>query len=190
MIHVISKSLASFFIRKKFLEANQLDIYTYCFEFIISTLLFWSTILILAFVTDSVFPVILYYISFYIFRVTIGGYHAPTHWQCYLLSLTTFCLYLFIIHFFEYQTVLTVPLLMLSALIILQYAPIDHPNKPFTNTEFVSFRKRSMLLLSIALILISLLLLMQYKFVAFFITYGITQAAFSLLAAKIHNERG
>ena len=79
---------------------------------------------------------------------------------------------------------------MLSALIILQYAPIDHPNKPFTNTEFVSFRKRSMLLLSIALILISLLLLMQYKFVAFFITYGITQAAFSLLAAKIHNERG
>ena len=187
MLHNISETIASFFVQKQFITKEQLTVYTYCFEFLLSILLFWTSIFLLAWVTNSIIPTLFYYVTFYIFRTAIGGYHAKTHLRCYILSMLTFSLFLIISHvlqIFSVHMFFTLPLLILSWILILRYAPIEHSNRLFTSQEYLKFRKRSRILLAaFSVVILGLHYSTQTQIYGFYVVYGITQAAISLLAA-------
>ncbi|MBQ3510590.1 MAG: accessory gene regulator B family protein [Peptococcaceae bacterium] len=187
MLHNISETIASFFVQKQFITKEQLTVYTYCFEFLLSILLFWTSIFLLAWVTGSIIPTLFYYVTFYIFRTAIGGYHAKTHLRCYILSMLTFSLFLIISHvlqFFAVHMFFTLPLLILSGILIWRYAPIEHSNRPFTSQEYLKFRKRSrILLVAFSVVILGLHYSTQTQIYGFYVVYGITQAVISLLAA-------
>lgn len=185
MIYKLSKTIAYFFVRQKFISDKQLITYTYCFEIFISTILFWCSIFFLAWYTNLLIPSILYYFTFYCFRTTIGGYHANTHFRCYVLSIATFILFLLFAKFLPNKFYFTLLFFVLSSIIIIRYAPVAHINKPFSQEERLTFRKRSFILLLFFGILICVLTIFHYNLSAFYLTYGITQAAISLFVAYL-----
>jgi len=188
MLNRLSQATASFFMHQNLISEKEVPTYAYCFEIFFSIASFWLSILILAYLTKSLIPAILYYCAFYCFRTTIGGYHASTHLRCYFLSIVTFGLFLWISRLPISQHLFVIIGLAVSVIIIYCLAPIEHANKPFSPQEFVKFRKRSILLLLITVPFTLLLLQMNFVATAFYISYGIMQAAISLLAAYMINK--
>ena len=81
---------------------------------------------------------------------------------------------------------------IVSGMLVLAFAPVDHPNKPFINNEETRFRKRS-ILCGIALIAISIvafnlsnIIVLKYLFST---SIGSLSASISLAIARIQKER-
>lgn len=188
MLHNISRTIASFFVKKNYISEEQLATYTYCFEFLLSTGLFWVSIFSIAWISGNLVPTLLYYFSFYYFRSTIGGYHAKTHFRCYLISMGTYCLFLIMAYFFSNKWSIVIFFLILSDCLILCYAPLSHPNRPFSENDSIRFRKKSVYSMIIFTIIIFACLFLTYLQAAFYLSYGVAQASISLLVAYIKNS--
>lgn len=185
MLHSFSKTIASFFTHKRFISKNQIETYTYCFEFLLSTLLFSSSIIFIAWMNNAIVPSIFFYISFYYFRSVLGGFHAKSHFRCYVLSITTFFIFLVLYRLLNTNTNITLIFLLLSSYLIIRYAPIAHKNRLFSYEEYRYFRKKSLYSLFLFWILVLSLIMLQFHQTAFCISYGIAQAAISLFVAHI-----
>lgn len=188
MIHNISETIASFFLQRQFIHENQLATYTYCFELLISTLLFGSSIFLLAWISNTLFASTLYLLTFLCFRTTIGGFHATTYFRCYVLSIISFCIFLSLVLYLPFKTQLTLPCFLFSSFLIIHYAPLEHYNRTFSEKELVIFRKRSISLLVIFSIIVFTLTILHHTILAFYVTCGVTQAAISLFIASQNNQ--
>lgn len=133
MITHLAKSLSSYFLSHSFISEKEYHIYTYCFEIILSGIIAWGSIISIAIVTQNTYITILYIFSFFMFRHLAGGYHAKTHLNCYLISLTSYLLFLVISNLvpIEYYLTISYSFMFIASLILFFLAPIDHKNNPF-----------------------------------------------------------
>ena len=69
------------------------DVYEYCFEVLLSTFLNLLAIIILAVATGLYLETLCFTISFMTLRGTAGGYHAKTHWGCFLILMLVYAIF-------------------------------------------------------------------------------------------------
>ena len=190
-MHQLADRLSSFFVSQALIPSEKQYIYTYCFESLFSLLLFYGGIFILAIYFKILIPTLWYISCFCVFRSMSGGYHATTHIRCFLLSMTTYLLFVilylqFPIQFYSFNiTVLAI----LNTLILFFCAPLEHPNNPLTPDRCQKFRKRLQLLNITLLFFLFCLLQISLKNIAFALTLGYTQAAFSVALAFLLKQR-
>ncbi len=82
MIIRLSKRMASFFVRRSIIEKNDVEVYEYGLQLLLSTVLNAVIALLLAIVSGTVIPCLFYLSAFVVMRKSAGGFHANTHWGC------------------------------------------------------------------------------------------------------------
>ena len=102
LYQAISMSLA-----KKLYAANHIrnedqEVYAYCIEIILSTIVTLLSIFILSGIVHCVPQTIFFLIGFFSSRSLCGGYHANHHLTCYLISILNYVIFLLYQCFLQY----------------------------------------------------------------------------------------
>lgn len=145
MLQRLSTLLVQFLLAEKVIKAEDEDIYAYGMEMLLSHLLVYGLTAFLAITFHWLGATVVYYGAFLLIRHTAGGYHAPTHRQCALLTMMTYCISMAISQHFPRNELAWTALIMIafSLVGIYGFAPVDHENKPFSPNERKKYRWQS-----------------------------------------------
>lgn len=193
MYKKLAAILTDKFIKTDVIEEQQRDVYLYGFEMLISNIVYVFVFLILAILTQTILFSLLFGISFFITRSIAGGYHAATCSMCHLLSLLNQVLFILLVTLLsqELHPVASVVSILMSSGILLIFAPIDHPNKPFIKTERKRFRRMCCVYAYVIPVIVTALVLFATQLSTYILSFslGIFSAAFALLSAKIQQTK-
>jgi len=188
MILALSEKATCFFIAHGMIESEDREVYYYSFQILFSTLLSFSAVLALSLLTGTVVETSLYFIAFVPLRQAAGGYHAGDHFRCFLILIASYLLFLAIVRFMPSQYISAIFLICLPATISLVFklSPLDDPNKPFTESERVRFKKKSrMTVIGYAALLIFMFVFVSNKVWMLSLLLGILSVALSLFASAL-----
>ncbi|MEG1608431.1 MAG: accessory gene regulator B family protein [Clostridia bacterium] len=153
MLAAISKKITSYFIRKNIINEDEREVYNYCFEIMLSTLMNLVVLIIIGVATKKYLETLIFCISFVMLRGSVGGYHAKRHITC-LLSI--------VIIYFAVMAMLYIPMfvlqyfsiavLMTGIAIFAFLAPTDTQNKRLSVAEKSKLRKKTYVIILIFLI--------------------------------------
>ena len=168
--------------------------YLYGFEVLISSIIYTTIYILVSIITKTVFPSICFFIGFYLIRSISGGFHANTYTACHILYFANHIAFIGIIKLTPYCAIkaVTSTLLIISSALILIFAPVDHPNKPFIKNEKKRFRLISTIYGILLLLVSALPFLINSELILNtlqYISIGSISAAVSLTIAKIQKER-
>ncbi len=90
MINKISKNVAVFFIKNNLVQEDEIDIYIYGLQLIISSILGISIILFFGIISERLTDSLIFLFCFIILRQYSGGYHANSYLKCNLYFITIF----------------------------------------------------------------------------------------------------
>ncbi len=68
-------------------------------------------------------------------RLLAGGYHAETYWGCFTVTLIMFVGAIAVGIQLPLNILTKIILIFISVLLMMFYAPVDHPNKPIISTK-------------------------------------------------------
>ena len=193
MIQTFAKKITTIFINKKIIKSEEREIYNYCFETTIVSLISHITLFVLSILFNEFCCSIIFLITFSIFRKICGGYHATNYIKCTIMSLSSYLVLILILKKLNVVFDMFFFLLIIGLLIILVFSPIQDDNKTFTEKQNKRFKIISKSLAAILIILFMILRLYQSPnlFVNkyyFSFCYGIDLVAFSLLISKIERR--
>lgn len=188
MISYLAGRITVFILRNGKKSENKLaEIYHYGIEILLSSFLniFW--ILLLGAVTRRFFSSIVFLICFILLRQCTGGWHASSHFMCNIVSCFTYLTVSLASRFAE--NLLSLPaavcLLCICFLLILRFAPVEHPNKKILN------KKKMKYLSCIFFLLFSGAALLCWFFnKAFYtlLTFTLTAVTLAMLVKKPHRK--
>ena len=177
-------------ISENIISENEKDVYRYCVQTFLFQGITYGIILLLASYFDIVALTIAYYVGFLPIRYVAGGYHASNHVRCLLLTIGIYALAvnvcLVITHKFIYPVL--VLNLIVSSVLIIWAAPVDHKNRPFSPREKERFKRRSYII-TIVIIVLSLVVLTISVKMSVAMSLGALSAACSLVAGSIQRRK-
>ncbi len=188
-----SQFLTKHFVRKNLIAEDKADMYEYGFEVLLSTSVYILIFLLLSVLTRSLFVSLLFFVSFLAIRKTAGGFHASTYLKCHLLFFLTHCLFIVLNGLVPvgYLRLMSIFMIVISAVLVLVFAPVAHPNKPFIYNERKKFRRISFWYTIIA----SSLAIICFPFSAdfanyyFAFSYGMASASIAMLVETIKQRK-
>lgn len=154
MIYKTAKVAACVLIKHNYLADDDRDLFEYGFFLVLSQLIYSSICLILGLFFGCILECIIFYIAFNLLRKYSGGFHASTELRCFIIStLSIFCSVIFIckLEFIVSDIVFTMLLFITSAIIVI-LSPLDTNEKPLSKDERKKYRKYSLIVLCILLI--------------------------------------
>lgn len=189
MYNKISQEITEKFLQLGIIKEDDCDVYKYGLELLIALILTTGIIIIVSLLVDKFIETILYLIGFFSVRVICGGYHAKHHYSCFITTISSYLLFLFLDYCFcskPYLNLVAGFITIVSALLIIAFAPVEHPDNPMT--EYRKKRNRLFsLILSVVICLIHFASLFFESALLYVFNYtvGIFLAALAILAAEI-----
>lgn len=168
-------------------DSQKREIIAYGLEILLSTSVSVLIITILAILLGTFWETILFLLPFMLLRTYSGGYHAQTHFRCFLILFIVFCVNL-MLNLFNINAVIIVLSALASVFIILRFAPVEDKNHPLSKRQKNNNRKVCIIMLSILSAVCIILFVNQNNKALFNIVYGITITALSIIAVKIKNK--
>lgn len=190
MYEKVSTHITNLLIKYSFVEKNDLEIYVYCFQIIISTLVSTIFILIWSIIFKQFLNTLFFFTGFFMCRKFSGGYHAQNQLSCFLFTQLIFISFLCWISFsniLKNETILII-ISLFSNVIICILAPVDNINNPFSDSEKKKFRKKSLIFALINLILLFITVYFANQIDKFFCySLGVFAISLMLILGKIKN---
>ncbi len=190
MIARLSKRIAFFFVMRDIISKEDMEVYEYGFQLLISTILNTLTAFLLAAMTGTLIQSAIFLSVFVLMRKAAGGFHARTHFGCLCILIAVHYCFIAFIKFAPYEvyTAVSVVSMVLSVMIILAFAPVEHKNKPLNGSEKTVLRRRSIAQMIIITVSVIVSGLITQNTIMISIALGIATASCSILAAKIHDK--
>ncbi len=192
MIAKLAKSTAHFFVEKEIVSSEDEEVYVYGMELLFSTLFNIILAVIIGAVTSSMLETAIFLAAFISVRQCIGGYHAETHLGC--ISIFGVVLIAFAIIVKLTSDTFAIPISIVSAIVsfilVLLFAPVEHPNKPLSDKEKSVLRKKGITLLSIISVVVFILVTFpDLRKYGMYISLGGVTSAVAMVCQKIKNCR-
>ena len=190
MIVQLSKRMASFFVRRSIIEKNDEEVYEYGLQLLLSTVLNAAIALLLAIVSGTVIPCLFYLSAFVVMRKSAGGFHAKTHFGCCCILITVLCCFIAFIRLAPTNIYIVVSglSLIISAVTVLLFAPLEHENKPLSDKDKVRLRKVSIVYIIMISALVILFGVLNLTEIMVSTALGILTSSGSVLAAKMQEK--
>lgn len=188
MYEKISQAIVQKLIKLGTISKDEFEIYKYGFELIVSLLLTTITIVLVSIVINKFVDTLLYLAGFFCVRAICGGYHAKHHLTCFITTLFSYFVFLILNYNCSKFNIIYAIVLMtiISLVLIMAFAPVEHPDNPMT--EFRKKRNRLLsVILSAFICMISFVSLISEVASLFIFNYlaGVFLAALAILAAEI-----
>ncbi len=190
MIVRLSKRMASFFVRQKIIKKIDEEVYEYGLQLLLSTVLNAVIALLLAIVSGTVIPCLFYLSAFVVMRKSAGGFHAKTHFGCCCILIAVLCCFIAFIKFVptEIYAAISIISLIIAAVTILLFAPLEHENKPLSDKDKVRLRKVSIAYMVVISGLVILFGIFNLSQIMVSTALGIATSSGSVLAAKMQEK--
>ncbi len=188
MVLAVSQKITNFFINIEIIDISNKEI---C-EYVIQTkIMFAFTILSIYILLIAKVPflqITAYLFVLLSFRSRTGGYHASSELKCYIQSivLSIFSLIILLPILMQANILVAITLYIISTIIILAFAPVNHPNIDMDRQQLVATRTiiiRNIALLSVLFYIISLVI--KSKTYTCIISISIFIVCLSILLAKL-----
>ena len=165
--------------------------YEYSLELLLSTLFNLSVVILIAIFTRRILGATLFVLGFVPLRSFAGGYHASTHFRCFLILLFTYSLFILTTYFIPNNFIVPLTFILTSSSVLLVFflSPVEDSNKPFSDEEARRFKRKSrlgILVYSLAILIFSLLF--TNKIFGLSLVCGVFSVSLSLLASVIRNK--
>lgn len=170
--------------RKSIIRIEDVPLYSYGLSLLLSSVGTLFSVLFLAALCGQFFSSVTFLVFFIPLRMYSGGYHTSTFLRCYLIFMALFASFLFFLFLIPEKIIILCILLCLSvsAFLIIQYAPVTHPNAPICPEDVPVFCKKSRRFLFASILCVLVLsILSMYRMQ--FAVYG-EAAAFGLFYAS------
>ncbi len=192
MIAKLAKSTAHFFVEKEIVNGEDEEVYVYGMELLFSTLFNIVLAVIIGVATSSMLETAIFLAAFISVRQCIGGYHAETHLGCISIFGVVLIAFAVIVKLIPDKFLISISIIsaIVSFILVLLFAPVEHPNKPLSDKEKSMLRKKGITLL----IIISAVILILVTFPALrrcgmYISLGGVTSAVAMVCQKIKNCR-
>ncbi len=141
----LAKRISFFFISKGLVKKEEREIYDYCFEIMLSTILNLITLIIVAVMCNIFVETILFIIGFIVVRSTAGGYHSNTHMGCWVTLIISYAVYVLSMNMIAnlYIGVMSDIYAIVSVILVMIFSPVQDSNRPFTLSEYYRFKRNS-----------------------------------------------
>jgi accessory gene regulator B len=192
MIAKLAKSTAYFFVEKQVVKKEDEDVYAYGMELLYSSILNIVLAVIIAISTNTVFPTTAFLMTFIIIRQYIGGYHAKTHLGCMSILAVVLCCFAILTRCIpdQYEIWISMLSVVSSIILILRFAPVEHPNKPLSDNEKLRLRKRGIISMFIVFVLAFVMVIFtETRRYGMYISLGQFTASTAMLCEIIKHKR-
>lgn len=145
MIARFAKVVTDFFLFHGVIRPDEIEIYQYGNEIIISSFLDFLIVFVLGLVFNKIICAFLFFLAFILLRSFSGGYHAETYMKCKIIFMINLSIVLYVLLYAEdiYRPYMLVILLLFSLIVVWRLSPIENENKPLSNEEVLMNAKRS-----------------------------------------------
>ncbi|GLC79279.1 accessory gene regulator ArgB-like protein [Lacrimispora brassicae] len=187
MIEKMTKISTDYLIRNRVIDEEDRDIYEYGFHSLYNNIIDIASILIISVWLQQVVQTILYHISFVALRNTAGGFHAQTHFRCFIMSTSIWLLSLWGISHIA-STEVCIALAGLSVFFVWLKAPIEHKNNPLSTKKQKRMKIFSRIIVIIFFVIIlstSVLLPDKYNWITASLAYGMVTHMLLILVTFI-----
>lgn len=162
MIDRICRRITQSLVDKNIIDFEDHEIYMYGLQLFIAMVLKFIGIFAIAYGLGWMKEAVVFTLAFGILRVNAGGYHSSTYFRCFIVTVLAMAVSIGAATYITYYDVffITISILTISILLVLQYAPVDTPNKPLSSKEYTVYRKRSIAIVIIeSLVIVAIYIL-------------------------------
>lgn len=170
------------------IEDADKELYVYGFNMLLTVSLNIISTIIIGLLFGMVFESIAFLVAYIPLRSYAGGYHARTPLRCYIISLLLIVLILLTLNLIGESVLALFILSGIGTIICVTMSPVEDANKPLDEIEKQEYRKRTLVILSIEMIIfiISIFVLMK---VAAVISTSLALEGIMLVLGKIINTQ-
>lgn len=135
MFKSISDDIAFLLVRKRIVDNNKREMYSYGAEVVLLNTFNIIISLIISLVSNTMNHFIVFLLIFIPLRMSIGGYHAKTSGSCAIISTLLYILSTIVskILLFKVKNIFLLTFFVFSLISILIYAPIENKNNPLSS---------------------------------------------------------
>lgn len=164
----ISRKVVEWLYGHEIIERSESNIYVYAYELLISSTISIFLILIASCVCGNIWYSLAFLLGFIPLRIYLGGYHASSHFNCYLAFLSVFLASVVL----SYQIVATYGFRLITTcllfIIAFLYAPVEAKNKRLPTEKKRKYRHISICLTGFDVILAAIDILPLSRFITIY----------------------
>lgn len=187
----LSMVLTNYFVSKKLIPYEKMEIYNYGFKLILADIINFSIIMLLSVLLNRVLDGLVYLVVLCSIRRFSGGFHAKTFWLCRISMIITYLMILILSNFLVSIAIFPPVSVFINIgllLFIAVFSPVKHPNKKLSPKQ-IEKNKYNAILVTIIWTILSVFLIYLN------ITQGITimttiLAVVILMALGMINKEG
>ncbi len=186
VIGKLSLKTAVFFSDNNIISSEDIEAYAYGLEILISTVINFMAAIFIAFLTGEFLAFTVCLAAFITLRLNAGGYHAKTHAGCVAILVVFLLTYTAALKLLPTtaKTVTAAAFLVISAVTIIAFAPVGHPNHPLSEKAKKKLRSKTLILLGMWIVFCIVFYFLMAE-MSFFAAYGVFTSAMAMIAAKI-----
>lgn len=167
------------------IKAEDKELYKYGIEQGMMILLNLCTTLIIGAVFKMVWQSILFTAAYIPIRSYAGGYHSKTPQRCYIFSILMIIAVLWGMKYFDNTYFICIALLVFASIIILLLSPVEDKNKPLDKLEKHVYKKRTLIILGIEILIILLFLVIDILSISFCMVIALFSLSIMLVLGRI-----
>jgi len=190
MIKSLSQNIINNFVEQKVINKDDESIYTYGAEIAASYLINLIAIFIIGFMMNMLVECVTFILIFIPLKSYTGGYHASNYKNCFILS----CLIVSAVLYISKNVCFKVPdyifilTMVISGALVYIIGPIEDKNKQIGKTEFVYYKGKIKLIVTIELILAIIISLFGFEKILFLFNCSFIIALGLSIAGIIKNK--
>ena len=184
----LSHKIGNDMVKSKVVEAEDVEIYIYGINQILTSVLNVSSALIIGFIFGVIPEVAVFMAAYIPLRSFAGGYHAKTPLRCYIFSVIMLIIvsigmkYLYIANWVYYIV------LAATTIVVLVLSPVEDRNKPLDEIEQKVYKKRTMNIAAAEVMVCLALKFVGYDNLFVAAVYSFAVLCFMLVAGKVKNH--
>ena len=168
-------------------QESKRAIISYGMELLVSTIIGVGLILAVSLLAHEPLAWLFFLLAFAPLRHTAGGYHANSHFQCYLVFTIAFLIGVILGKILVITNFAVVAIVCFSCVTVIAYSPCVPDNKPISSENRKKNRKLSIVIISLDCLIAVVFFCGSINISLFnYYFWGVLSASASLLAARIN----
>jgi accessory gene regulator B len=189
MFHKTSNTITENLVKSGTITSADKEVYLFGIQQGFVILLNILTTIVLGILLETLWQILLFTISYIGLRSFAGGYHAKTPQRCYIMSTILTLVVALLQKYIALSVASYIGLLLFSTIIILVLSPVENNNKPLDDLEKRVYRRTSIIVCLIEVLITITLLLLNIAFVGSCIIWAMFVVSIMMILGTVHFPR-
>lgn len=185
MLKTIAEEISLRLVANKIISIDKRKYYTFGIELALNDFFIFLSLILIAVFSKKILISLIYIITYCSIRNYVGGYHCKTYLKCFCTTLILYSsMLLFDTYLKDIKFIIAYILMCVSTPIIIVFTPIDYDKDPISSETKKKYKKKSIILITIASVGFVLANIFHKVDISFAISWGVFMV-FSLMLLSV-----